>query len=220
MKPCNLSPRQKTPQPPQSCQAVPKPSQCWTTVYTWPLYCQSKCQSALLLPAPCSWPLRAAPEQIRRLWVLRIQCCSFVFARCYFIVTGYAVTNKKWMDDIVTYPHKYILHSEISCLTGVLVLRIHTCYLLVLTCMLWLQFQSTTSAQVQPSGEDEEQEEDTVAWVNAAMGRIFWDFLSEPYWAEVVSKKIQMKLSKIRVSREKSPTHTLTLHTPYLRVRP
>lgn len=54
---------------------------------------------------------------------------------------------------------------------------------------------------MQPSEEHEEQqEEDTVAWVNAAVGRIFWDFLSEPYWAEVVSKKIQMKLSKIRVS--------------------
>lgn len=63
-----------------------------------------------------------------------------------------------------------------------------------------LQFQSATIAQVQPSEEHEEQEEDTVAWVNAAVGRIFWDFLREPYWAEVVSKKIQMKLSKIRVS--------------------
>lgn len=36
--------------------------------------------------------------------------------------------------------------------------------------------------------------------MNAALGRVFWDFLSEPYWAELVSKKIQMKLSKIRVS--------------------
>lgn len=44
--------------------------------------------------------------------------------------------------------------------------------------------------------------EDTVeaeAWVNAFLGRIFWDFLGEKYWANVVSKKIQMKLSKIRV---------------------
>lgn len=67
-------------------------------------------------------------------------------------------------------------------------------------------------AQVQPSG-DEEQEEDTVAWVNAAVGRIFWDFLSEPHWAELVSKKIQMKLSKIRVSERDlpSPSHPLTL---------
>lgn len=61
------------------------------------------------------------------------------------------------------------------------------------------KFQSATIAQVQPSEEHEEQEEDTVAWVNAAVGRIFWDFLREPYWAEVVSKKIQMKLSKIRL---------------------
>ncbi|XP_038570328.1 testis-expressed protein 2-like isoform X2 [Micropterus salmoides] len=57
------------------------------------------------------------------------------------------------------------------------------------------KLQSTSSAQVQPSGE----EEDNVAWVNAALGRVFWDFLSEPYWAELVSKKIQMKLSKIRL---------------------
>ncbi|KAI3352757.1 hypothetical protein L3Q82_019335 [Scortum barcoo] len=57
------------------------------------------------------------------------------------------------------------------------------------------KLQATTSAQVQPSGE----EEDNVAWVNAALGRVFWDFLSEPYWAELVSKKIQMKLSKIRL---------------------
>uniref|UniRef100_A0A3Q4AYB7 SMP-LTD domain-containing protein n=1 Tax=Mola mola TaxID=94237 RepID=A0A3Q4AYB7_MOLML len=37
------------------------------------------------------------------------------------------------------------------------------------------------------------------AWLNAFLGRIFWDFLGETYWANVVSKKIQMKLSKIRL---------------------
>lgn len=37
------------------------------------------------------------------------------------------------------------------------------------------------------------------AWVNAFLGRIFWDFLGEKFWANVISKKIQMKLSKIRV---------------------
>ncbi|XP_067440352.1 testis-expressed protein 2-like isoform X1 [Thunnus thynnus] len=58
------------------------------------------------------------------------------------------------------------------------------------------KLQSTTSAQSQLG---EEEEEDPVAWVNAALGRVFWDFLSEPYWAELVSKKIQMKLSKIRL---------------------
>lgn len=76
----------------------------------------------------------------------------------------------------------------------------------VLTCLLCFQFQSTTSAQAQPSGEVR-QEEDTVAWVNAAVGRIFWDFLREPHWAELVSKKIQMKLSKIKVSRGR-PWHS------------
>ncbi|XP_029295488.1 testis-expressed protein 2-like isoform X2 [Cottoperca gobio] len=63
------------------------------------------------------------------------------------------------------------------------------------------KLQSTASAQVQPREEEKEEatEEDNVAWVNAALGRVFWDFLSEPYWAELVSKKIQMKLSKIRL---------------------
>ncbi|XP_033999181.1 testis-expressed protein 2 isoform X1 [Trematomus bernacchii] len=37
------------------------------------------------------------------------------------------------------------------------------------------------------------------AWVNAFVGRMFWDFLGEKYWADVVSKKIQMKLSKIKL---------------------
>ncbi|KAJ7989702.1 hypothetical protein DPEC_G00307270 [Dallia pectoralis] len=37
------------------------------------------------------------------------------------------------------------------------------------------------------------------AWVNALIGRLFWDFLVEKYWADMVSKKIQMKLSKIRL---------------------
>ncbi|KAL6102884.1 tex2 [Pungitius sinensis] len=37
------------------------------------------------------------------------------------------------------------------------------------------------------------------AWVNAFVGRVFWDFLGEKYWANLVSKKIQMKLSKIRL---------------------
>ncbi|XP_076001321.1 testis-expressed protein 2-like isoform X2 [Genypterus blacodes] len=55
------------------------------------------------------------------------------------------------------------------------------------------KLHSTT--EVHPKGE----EEDPVAWVNAAVGRVFWDFLSEPYWAEMISKKIQMKLSKIRL---------------------
>lgn len=46
------------------------------------------------------------------------------------------------------------------------------------------------------------------AWVNAFLGRIFWDFLGEKYWANVVSKKIQMKLSKIRVSSSSSSSYS------------
>ncbi|NWR77523.1 TEX2 protein, partial [Centropus unirufus] len=38
-----------------------------------------------------------------------------------------------------------------------------------------------------------------MAWMNALVGRIFWDFLQEQYWAEQVSNKIQKKLSKIKL---------------------
>ncbi|XP_071429483.1 testis-expressed protein 2 [Pithys albifrons albifrons] len=44
-----------------------------------------------------------------------------------------------------------------------------------------------------------EEEEEQEAWVNALLGRIFWDFLGEKYWSDLVSKKIQMKLSKIKL---------------------
>ncbi|XP_026171857.1 testis-expressed protein 2 [Mastacembelus armatus] len=36
-------------------------------------------------------------------------------------------------------------------------------------------------------------------WVNALIGRIFWDFLRDNHWADAVSHKIQKKLSKIRL---------------------
>ncbi|XP_062976070.1 testis-expressed protein 2 [Elgaria multicarinata webbii] len=47
--------------------------------------------------------------------------------------------------------------------------------------------------------EEEEEEEEQEAWVNALLARIFWDFLGEKYWSDMVSKKIQMKLSKIKL---------------------
>ncbi|KAK7918972.1 hypothetical protein WMY93_010256 [Mugilogobius chulae] len=37
------------------------------------------------------------------------------------------------------------------------------------------------------------------AWINALIGRIFWDFLREKYYADMVSNKIQKKLSTIRL---------------------
>uniref|UniRef100_H2UXU3 Testis expressed 2 n=1 Tax=Takifugu rubripes TaxID=31033 RepID=H2UXU3_TAKRU len=48
-------------------------------------------------------------------------------------------------------------------------------------------------------GRSSEETVEPEAWVNAFLGRIFWDFLGEKYWANVISKKIQMKLSKIRL---------------------
>ncbi|NXV75256.1 TEX2 protein, partial [Atlantisia rogersi] len=49
-------------------------------------------------------------------------------------------------------------------------------------------------------GEDTaRRSEACMAWMNALVGRIFWDFLQEQYWAEQVSSKIQKKLSKIKL---------------------
>uniref|UniRef100_A0AAQ4QN36 SMP-LTD domain-containing protein n=1 Tax=Gasterosteus aculeatus aculeatus TaxID=481459 RepID=A0AAQ4QN36_GASAC len=36
-------------------------------------------------------------------------------------------------------------------------------------------------------------------WVNSLVGRIFWDFLREKYWTDLVAQKIQKKLSKIKL---------------------
>lgn len=50
-----------------------------------------------------------------------------------------------------------------------------------------------------PSSPVKEKEEVPVSWLNALIGRIAWDFFREQHWSEWVSKKIQMKLSKIRL---------------------
>ncbi|KAK3575098.1 hypothetical protein QTP86_020702 [Hemibagrus guttatus] len=50
-----------------------------------------------------------------------------------------------------------------------------------------------------PNSPLKEKEEVSVSWLNALIGRIAWDFFREQYWSEWVSKKIQMKLSKIRL---------------------
>nr|XP_056722511.1 testis-expressed protein 2-like [Euleptes europaea] len=41
--------------------------------------------------------------------------------------------------------------------------------------------------------------EPQTAWVNAVLGRMFWDFLQEKYWADQVSDKIQKKLGRIKL---------------------
>ncbi|XP_053149639.1 testis-expressed protein 2 isoform X3 [Hemicordylus capensis] len=56
---------------------------------------------------------------------------------------------------------------------------------------------SPTTVKKLPDAHCEEEEQE--AWVNALLGRIFWDFLGEKYWSDMVSKKIQMKLSKIKL---------------------
>lgn len=33
---------------------------------------------------------------------------------------------------------------------------------------------------------------------NTLLGRMVWDFLGEKYWSDLMSKKIQMKLRKIK----------------------
>ncbi|XP_030362146.1 testis-expressed protein 2 isoform X2 [Strigops habroptila] len=58
---------------------------------------------------------------------------------------------------------------------------------------------SPTAVKKLPDANMEAEEEEQEAWVNALLGRIFWDFLGEKYWSDLVSKKIQMKLSKIKV---------------------
>ncbi|XP_026789021.3 testis-expressed protein 2 isoform X1 [Pangasianodon hypophthalmus] len=50
-----------------------------------------------------------------------------------------------------------------------------------------------------PSSPVKEKEEVSVSWLNALIGRIAWDFFREQHWSEWVSRKIQMKLSKIRL---------------------
>ncbi|XP_072415483.1 testis-expressed protein 2 isoform X1 [Chiloscyllium punctatum] len=60
---------------------------------------------------------------------------------------------------------------------------------------------STTNSPTKGQMPDEVQvnAEPQVSWINALVGRIFWDFLREKYWADQVAWKVQKKLSKIRL---------------------
>ncbi|NXR04680.1 TEX2 protein, partial [Sagittarius serpentarius] len=55
------------------------------------------------------------------------------------------------------------------------------------------------SVPLQLGGDTAGRSEVCMAWMNALVGRIFWDFLRERYWAEQMSGKIQKKLSKIKL---------------------
>ncbi|XP_067912910.1 testis-expressed protein 2 [Heterodontus francisci] len=61
--------------------------------------------------------------------------------------------------------------------------------------------QSTTSSPTknQMPGDVRISAQPQVSWINAVIGRIFWDFLREKFWADQVACKIQKKLSKIRL---------------------
>ncbi|KAJ7984704.1 hypothetical protein DPEC_G00357510 [Dallia pectoralis] len=59
--------------------------------------------------------------------------------------------------------------------------------------------RSPTDKQRCTCDSPELKEECQSEWVNALIGRIFWDFLHEKYWSDVVSRKIQKKLGKIRL---------------------
>ncbi|KAL6477016.1 hypothetical protein MHYP_G00155150 [Metynnis hypsauchen] len=58
---------------------------------------------------------------------------------------------------------------------------------------------SPTDTHRLSSDRGAEQGESRPAWINALIGRIFWDFLREKYWADQVAHKIQKKLTKIKL---------------------
>ena len=62
---------------------------------------------------------------------------------------------------------------------------------------------SGTSSPSDPVGSDETvvTPEPSLVWLNALIGRCFFDFLREKYWAEKMRDKIQKKLCKMHVSR-------------------
>ncbi|XP_069838185.1 testis-expressed protein 2-like [Dendropsophus ebraccatus] len=62
--------------------------------------------------------------------------------------------------------------------------------------------QSAASSPTPPKKQPIEQPLSSnphVCWINAFIGRIFWDFLREKYWEDVVANKIQKKLTKIKL---------------------
>uniref|UniRef100_A0A3Q3KBX8 SMP-LTD domain-containing protein n=1 Tax=Monopterus albus TaxID=43700 RepID=A0A3Q3KBX8_MONAL len=58
---------------------------------------------------------------------------------------------------------------------------------------------SSTETSPTIKGHVENPGKSQAAWLNALIGRIFWDFLRDKHWANTVSHKIQKKLSKIKL---------------------
>uniref|UniRef100_A0A665WS12 Testis expressed 2, like n=1 Tax=Echeneis naucrates TaxID=173247 RepID=A0A665WS12_ECHNA len=65
--------------------------------------------------------------------------------------------------------------------------------------MFHLTSPEANSTETSPTTKEKYPGRSQTAWVNALIGRIFFDFLREKHWADAVSHKIQKKLSKIRL---------------------
>lgn len=48
-------------------------------------------------------------------------------------------------------------------------------------------------------------DEGKLDWLNALLGRLFYDFLHEPKWTCAVQNKVQHKISKLHVSADSFP---------------
>lgn len=55
--------------------------------------------------------------------------------------------------------------------------------------------------------------------LNALLGRCFWDFLGDQYWADKVKEKLQKKLSKIHVSNLLNSCNISLINTLLLKIR-
>lgn len=61
-------------------------------------------------------------------------------------------------------------------------------------------YMSALLAPLHPVAKSKESERSSLTWLNVLIGRLFFDFLIEDVWAQLVSEKIQKKLNRIKVS--------------------
>lgn len=62
-------------------------------------------------------------------------------------------------------------------------------------------YASPTPKEKKAPGEIGVTLDSPLAWANALVGRVFWDFLREEHWADVVQYKLQKKLDKLKIPR-------------------
>lgn len=61
-------------------------------------------------------------------------------------------------------------------------------------------YMAALLAPLHPAIKSREAEKSSLTWLNVLIGRLFFDFLVEDVWAQLVSEKIQKKLNRIKVS--------------------